>query len=50
MAIVSLAQLRAPDRTGVHAKEPGRPPWALIVVIILLLAAGAAVVVTLAMK
>jgi hypothetical protein len=39
-----------PDRTGVHKKTEGKPPWALIIVIMLLLAAGAAVAVVLLMQ
>jgi eukaryotic-like serine/threonine-protein kinase len=48
--IESLEQMLEPDRTGVHKKREGKPPWLLIVIIMLLLAAGAAVAVILAMK
>ncbi|MEJ7601932.1 MAG: serine/threonine-protein kinase [Kofleriaceae bacterium] len=46
----SLEQMLEPDRTGVHAKGEGKPPWALIIVIMLLLAAGAAVAVVVMMQ
>jgi serine/threonine protein kinase len=47
--IESLEQMLEPDRTGVHKKGDGKPPWALIIVVMLLLAAGAAVAVVFAM-
>src|SRR5262245_35683031 len=34
--IESLEQMLEPDRTGVHGREPGKPPWALIIIIMLL--------------
>ena len=46
----SLEQMLEPDRTGVHNRGEGKPPWALIIVIMLLLAAGAAVGVVVAMQ
>jgi eukaryotic-like serine/threonine-protein kinase len=48
--VESLEQMLEPDRTGVHKKDPSKPPWALIVVVMLLLAAGAAVAVVVAMQ
>ncbi|HEY4242327.1 MAG TPA: protein kinase [Kofleriaceae bacterium] len=48
--IESLEQMLEPERTGMHKKGDGRPPWAILVVIMLVLAAGAAVAVVFAMK
>jgi len=48
--IESLEQMLEPDRTGLHSKGEGKPPWALIFVVMVLLAAGAAVAVVLLMK
>ncbi|MBS1121561.1 MAG: serine/threonine protein kinase [Deltaproteobacteria bacterium] len=48
--IESLEQMLEPDRTGVHKRAAGKPPWALIVIIMLLLAAGAAVAVVVALQ
>ncbi len=48
--IESLEQMLEPDRTGVHKKADGKPPWALIIIIMILLAAGAAVAVVVAMQ
>jgi len=48
--IESLEQMLEPERTGVHKKTDGKPPWALIIVVMLLLAAGAAVAVVLLMQ
>jgi len=48
--IESLEQMLEPDRTGVHKRGEGKPPWVLIVIIMVLLAAGAAVAVIFAMK
>jgi hypothetical protein len=39
-----------PERTGVHKKGEGKPPWALIIIVMLLLAGGAAVAVIVAMQ
>lgn len=47
--IESLEQMLEPERTGVHKKGEGGPPWVLIIVVMLLLAAGAAVTVFLVM-
>jgi serine/threonine protein kinase len=47
--IESLEQMLEPERTGVHKKGEGKPPWALIIIVMLLLAAGAAVAVFVAM-
>jgi len=48
--IESLEQMLEPDRTGVHKRGEGKPPWLLIAIILLLLAAGAAVAVIFVMK
>jgi serine/threonine-protein kinase len=47
--IESLEQMLEPERTGVHKKGEGKPPWALIIIVMFLLAAGAAVAVFVAM-
>ncbi len=47
--IESLEQMLEPERTGVHKKGEGKPPWALIIIVMFLLAAGAAVAVFIAM-
>ncbi len=47
--IDSLEQMLEPERTGVHKKGEGKPPWALIIIVMFLLAAGAAVAVFVAM-
>jgi hypothetical protein len=46
----SLEQMLEPERTGVHKKGEGKPPWILISIILLLLAAGAAAAVVFAMQ
>jgi len=43
--IESLEHILEPERTGVHKKGEGKPPWALIIIVMFLLAAGAAVAV-----
>jgi serine/threonine protein kinase len=48
--IESLEQMLEPDRTGLHGRAEGKPPWALIIVLMLLLAAGAAVAVVVLMQ
>jgi serine/threonine-protein kinase len=48
--IDSLEQMLEPERTGVHKKGEGKPPWALIIIVMLLLAAGAAVAVIVALQ
>ena len=47
--IESLEHILEPERTGVHKKGEGKPPWALIIIVMFLLAAGAAVAVFVAM-
>jgi len=47
--VESLEQMLEPERTGVHKKGEGKPPWALIIIVMFLLAAGAAVAVFVAM-
>ena len=48
--IESLEQMLEPERTGMHDKRDGRPPWAIVIVIMVLLAAGAAVLVAVVMS
>ena len=48
--IDSLEQMLEPERTGVHKRGPGGPPWGIIVGVMLLLVVGAGVLVFVVLK
>ncbi|MGE0551430.1 MAG: serine/threonine protein kinase [Kofleriaceae bacterium] len=47
--VESLEQMLEPERTGVHKRDEGKPPWAIIIALMVLVAAGVAVTVAVVM-